>query len=418
MQNVAAHVAVAWWVIDTRKEWTMPQFYDWLIKGGRLIDPDQNIDGPRDVAISGDRVAAIAESIPEEEARQVYQARGRIVSPGLIDLHTHIAWGHNHSVDPDFLAYLGGATTNVDAGTVGRLWYRGWKRFVHDACFSRALCFLNANSFGMMWNDHFTLDAIEPDVTGRFIREHRDAIVGVKLRLIAEAGAAPILEAARLAKELAVAGGVPLMFQLPTGVAIQPAVISILQQGDIITHCWAYGMHFYTSGDRVMGIESRVEAQKRGVILDLGHGQAGFDFRVAGTYLEAGVLPDTISSDLHGGCIWRRAFDMPTVMTKLLCLGVPLPEIIKRSTINPARVIGRDGEIGSLRVGKKADVAILEVCDGTFEIVDGHDRNKVIAEQRLRAVKTFCSGRPLEFEGEYERSRMTWLPKKADRQVS
>jgi dihydroorotase len=392
----------------------MANTYDWLIKGGRVIDPDQGIDAVREIGVADGKITALAESLPESGAKNVYNARGRIVTAGLVDLHTHIGWGHNHSLDPDLLAYLGGATTNCDAGTVGRLWFRGWKKFVHDACHSRALVFINANSFGMMWNDHFSLDAIDPETTGRFIREHRDVIVGVKIRLEDEPTAAPVVLAARKAKDLATIGGVPLMFQIPAGVSCQSSILPVLQAGDIITHCYAHPMHLIVNG-KVLGIDTRKEAQARGVILDLGHGQAGFDFKVADAYLSAGIKPDTISSDLHGGCIWRRAFDMPTIMSKLLYLGMSLPDIIMRSTINPAKVIGLDRQIGSLRVGKIADIAVFELMEGKFEFVDGHDRNRVTAARRLRVRKTFCSGKPLPFEGEYDRSRMSWLPKKTDR---
>lgn len=387
--------------------------YDYLIAGGRVVDPDQGIDAIRDLAISGDRIAALAESIPAEQARQVYDARGRLVCPGLIDLHTHIGWGHAHSLDPDLLAYLGGATTNCDAGTVGRLWYQGWKRFVHDTSRSRALLFLCANDIGQLWHDHWRLEAIKPAVTGAFIREHRDVIIGVKLRLLNIEHERPsTIRTAALVKEMAAIAGVPTMFHMPEGTAIQPAIIDLMEPGDILTHCFASVFHLFRD-NQVLGIESRAAAQARGIILDVGHGQAGFDFQIAAAYQAAGVLPDTISTDLHGNCIWRRAFDMPTVMSKFLYLGMSLPEVIRRATINPARAIRRDSEIGSLAVGKIADIAVLELLDGQFELTDGHDRNRVTARQRLRAVTTFCRGQPLPYIGEYARDRATWLPRAA-----
>jgi dihydroorotase len=391
--------------------------YDLVIAGGRVIDPPQGLDAVQDVAIHGDRIAAVAPAIDRALARQVVDARGRVVCAGLIDLHTHIGWGHAHSLDPDLLAYLGGATTNCDAGTVGRLWFRGWRRFVHEACHSRALVFLCANDIGQLWHDHWRLDALNPAVTGAFIREHRDVIVGVKLRLLNIEHARPstLVTAARV-KEMAAIAGVPTMFHMPEGTTIQPSIIAQMEPGDILTHCFASVFHLF-AGDRVLGLETRIAAQERGILLDVGHGQAGFDFQIAAAYLAAGVAPDTISTDLHGNCIWRRAFDMPTVMSKFLYLGMSLPEVIRRATINPARAIRRDHDLGSLHVGKFADIAVLELMDGRFELTDGHDRNRVTARQMLRAVTTICRGRPLPYQGEYPRSRATWLPK-APREVA
>jgi dihydroorotase len=388
----------------------MAHQYDWLIKGGRVVDPDMGIDGIYDVAIQGKRIAAVEPAIAASTAANVYDASGRIVAAGLIDIHTHIGWGHSHSLDPDLLAHLGGATTNVDAGTVGRLWHRGWKRFVHEACHSRALVFLSANSFGMLWHDHFDNAIIDPEVTGEFVRENRDTIVGVKLRLMEDDNRPSTRAVAERVRETAAIGEVPVMFHLSPGHKAQYLIIPDMRPGDIITHCFNLGCHLLVNG-KIHGVELRREAQQRGVVLDVGHGQAGFDFGVAAAYLEAGVLPDVISTDLHGGCIWRRAFDMPTVMSKFLYLGMSLSKVLECSNINAAKAIGLDHEIGSLRPGKIADVAILELQEGRFPMVDGRERNRVIAKERLRAIKTFCSGEPLVVEGEAERSHATWLPK-------
>ena len=390
----------------------MEGMYELLIKGGRVIDPVQAVDGRRDVALAGGRIVAVADRLPEDRAGEVYDATGQLVLPGLVDLHTHVYWGVVHSLDPDLVALYSGSTTNVDAGTVGARIFKGFRRHIAENSTSRVLCFLNAGVAGLAYSPN-TQDVSIWDVEAAVetIEANRDLIRGVKGLPGPHFGSAYVhsLEGLQLARETASLAGVPLMIHLAAPPPPVSGWLPLLGEGDILTHAFR--------GDlaRILGRDGKIrpdvwEAKQRGVIFDVGHGSASFSFHVARVALDEGLPPDVISTDLHGGSFSRRALDLPTCMSRYLALGLDLADVIAAATINPARALGMEDEIGSLRVGGPADVTVLELVDGEFTLLDAED-TPLSADRKLELRLTVCEGRVMRAAEEYERSAESWLPR-------
>ena len=386
--------------------------YDLLIKGGRVIDPAQGIDAQKDVGLAGGKVAAVEENLPGDQADEVYDAAGQIVTPGLVDLHTHIYWGIGHSLDPDLVAYYSGSTTNVDVGTAGARIFKGFKKHIVESSKSRVYSFLNAGVAGLAYSPNSNDVSIwDVELAVATIEANRDIIKGVKSLPGPHFGGAYVhtVEGIELAKETAVLAGVPLMIHLAAPPPPVSKWLPLLEEGDILTHAFR--------GDlaRILGRDGQIrrdvwEAKERGVIFDMGHGSASFSFEVARAALDQGLPPDVISTDLHGGSFSRRALDMPTCMSRYLALGLGLTDVVEASTIRPAQAMALGDELGSLRVGGPGDVTVLELVDGEFELSDAHDR-ALAASQMLELRLTVCAGEVLKVDREYERSAESWLPR-------
>ncbi|MBV9633751.1 MAG: amidohydrolase/deacetylase family metallohydrolase [Methylobacteriaceae bacterium] len=366
--------------------------FDLLIKGGRLVDPAVDKDGLYDVAIDKGRVAAVDAGIPAERAREIIDATGRLVCPGLIDLHTHVYWGGTSlGVDADALALRSGTTTFVDAGSAGAGNFLGFRRHVMEPAKVRILAYLNvsfAGIFGFARNlmvgeccDIRLCDARE---TVACAREHRDRIVGVKVRVgriaSGSSGAAPML----IAREAADRLQMPLMAHLDFPPPSREEVVNALRPADVLTHCFRP----YPNDARDGAGRIRAEilaARQRGVIFDIGHGMGSLDFEVARAMVADGFLPDTISSDVHALCIDGPAFDLLVTMSKFLNLGMALKDVVRAATQTPARAIGA-ADLGTLKQGAIADACLLEERDGSFEFIDA-------VGQKLKGGKRlFCHG--------------------------
>ena len=386
--------------------------YDLLIKGGRVIDPAQGIDGKRDVALAGGKIAALGEELPEDQAAEVYDATGMLVTPGLVDLHTHIYWGIGPSLDPDLVAYYSGSTTNVDVGTAGARIFKGFRKHIAENSKSRVLCFLNAGVAGLVYSPNVSDVSIwDVELAVATIEANRDIIKGVKSLPGPHFGGAYVHSVAdmELAKETATLAGVPLMIHLAAPPPPVSKWLPLLEEGDILTHAFR--------GDlaKILGRDGLIRkdvwaAKERGVIFDMGHGAASFSFDVARKALDQGLPPDVISTDLHGGSFNRRALDMPTCMSRYLYLGLSLPDVVEASTIRPAQAMGLGDEIGSLRVGGPGDVTVLELVKGAFELLDAEDK-AIVANQKLELRLTVCGGKVLKVDREYARSAESWMPR-------
>jgi len=386
--------------------------YDLLIKGGRVIDPDQGIDATMDVGLAGGQVVEVEEGLPEREAQEVYDATGQLVTPGLIDLHTHVYWGMGHSLDPDLVAYYSGSTTTVDVGTVGARMFKGFRKHIAENSKGRVLSFLNIGVAGLLYSPNcYDVSIWDVELAVSTIEANRDLIKGVKGLPGPHFGGAYVhtVEGLALAKEAASLAGVPLMIHLAPPPPPVSGWLPLLGEGDILTHAFR--------GDlaRILGRDGKVrpdvwEAKERGVIFDMGHGGASFNFEVARAALDQGLPPDVISTDLHGGSFNRRALDMPTCMSRYLGLGLDLGDVVAASTINAARAMGMEEEIGSLRTGGPGDVTVLELVDGDFTLLDAEDKPLQMS-QRLELRLTVCGGEVLKVDQEYERSADSWLPR-------
>lgn len=346
--------------------------YDLLLKGGTVLDPSRRYDAPADVAIRDGLIAAVAPTIATDQAQKVVDVSGKIVTPGLVDLHVHAYWGSTYwGVDVDPVAARTGVITSVDAGSAGAYNWRGFRRFHVERLKSRLVAFLNISSVGLTHQtyEHANLYYDDVDLAIETAEQNRDVVVGIKVRLdqntIGHNGIVP-MERARAAAD---ALGLPIMVHI--GVAPPPLaeIVRRMKPGDVLTHCFTG--HTNRIVDRDEKIRDDVKrAWDAGIILDVGHGGGSFSYPVAEAMIRQGMLPDCISTDIHVSSIRGPMYDMPTTLSKFLNLGLSLSEVVARATINPARAIHREDSLGTLDVGREADVAVFELVQGDYEFQD------------------------------------------------
>jgi dihydroorotase len=349
--------------------------YDLLLAGGEVIG-----HGQTDVAVRGGRIAATGPAL-SRDSRTVIDVSGSIVTPGLVDLHTHVGTGY-WGIDPDPIAWYTGVTTLVDAGSAGAYTLTAPER---DSAVRRPIL-LNISAVGLAGRTGESRDLANCDVDLAIatVMANRERIRGIKVRIdsdtVGDNGVEP------LRRGLAVAGacGLPVMVHIGVAPPAVGDVLDLLRPGDIVTHC-ASGIA------SPLGREARA-AHERGVLFDIGHGSGGFAFDVLEAQLAAGMRPHTVSTDLHARSVYGPAFDLPTTMGKLLAAGVPLAEVIDAATVNPARALGLNA--GTLDVGAPADLAVFAVQEGSFELVDAH---RQVRRSPLRLVNeaTYVAGRLL-----------------------
>jgi dihydroorotase len=368
---------------------------DLLIRGGEVIDPSQRLRGVRDLAVCGDRIAALVERLDDVEARHTIDARGLLVVPGLIDLHVHVYPHSPLGLDPDPLCPAGGVTTMLDAGTAGSYNFAAFNRETIHRAQTQVLALVNLSCIGLIAaNLGELLDRryADPDGAVRMIREHSETAVGVKIRAgkhiigDGEQGWANFRDAVRAARE----SGTWLMVHIGECPMSIPAMLEHLAPGDCITHCFKGGSTRITD-DAGRVFEEVRAAERRGVIFDVGHGAGSFQWEVAEAALRQDFLPTTISTDLHAQCINGPVYDMPTTMSKFLMLGVPLERVVEMSTTRPAAILKRANELGTLKVGTIADVAVLERREGRFAFTDSY-RGRRIGRELLIAAATVRRG--------------------------
>jgi len=365
------------------------QPYDMLIRGGHVIDPGNEIDQVMDVAVAGGKIAAVAENISPDQAKKTIDATGLYVTPGLIDLHAHV-FGYEGWLWPDDTHLVTGTTTVVDCGGSGWRTFEEFKKTVIDRSKTRVLAFINVVGAGMVGTES-DIDDMDAEKLAAKIKEYPDLIVGIKC---AHYGRPDYynLEQAVKAGNLA---GVPMIVDNSilsnTDRDTKTKLLEYFRPGDIHTHMF---------NDRHLEIISRFsgkvhpymyEAREKGRLLDVGHGNGSFVWPNAHKIMAQGFYPDTISTDLHNSSIFTTKADMPNVMSKMMALGMSLQETIFRSTARPAQVINKYPEIGTLGVGKTADITLLEIQKGVFGMSDSWGKKKLVNE-RLKAVLTVRSG--------------------------
>ena len=369
--------------------------YDVVISGGHVIDPATDLSAMRDVAIRDGLVVDIAEHISPEAAGRVIDARGQIVTPGLVDLHTHIYWGATYwGVEPDPIAARSGVTTWIDVGSAGGYNFPGFREYVANRTTVRAYAFLHLSSIGLVAP---TWELANPgywdvELAAETVERNRDIILGIKIRIDARTTSGVGIEPMKRARELADRVGLPLMAHIGDGPPTLEELLPYLRSGDILTHCFTGRTMSICGPDGHVRPEIRT-LQERGLILDIGHGMGAFSWEVAERMLADGILPDTISTDIHQIAVQGPAFDMPTTLTKFLMLGLPIEEIIKRATINPARAIGLE-HAGRLAVGSPADVALFRVESGSYAYYDVF-MNERAATRRIVSTLTLIDGHEL-----------------------
>ena len=367
--------------------------YDILIKNGEVRDPGRGYRARADVAIREGKIAAIDPQIPSERARDIIDARGLYVTPGLIDLHTHCYYGGTATgIEADKLGAKSGVTTWVDAGSFGHDTFHGFRRFVVEPS--------QARIFGYVY---LYPSSRNPDVepvkyvrsemkrTGEIASANRDVLLGVKFQVGSNMNGRFSLDFLKIARELCDAYKLPLMAHISFAPPETEQVMQLMRTGDVVTH--SYNGHTLGLVDAEGKLKPGVQAaRERGVLFDVGHGLGSFNFAAAKKCLDAGFVADTISTDVYTLNINGPVYDLPTTMSKLLYLGMSFEDVLLRTTANAARVIGRIEGLGSLRVGAPADVAVLALEEGEFRLVDSQ-RNAVTAKQRIVSRLAICRGR-------------------------
>src|SRR5215813_1456527 len=372
--------------------------YDLILRGGRVVDPSQKLDEVVDVAFAAGKVARIGQGLKADAGTDVRELSRAIVTPGLIDLHTHVYWGGTSlGIDAEDFCRRSGVTTAIDTGSAGPGNFAGFRKHVIERSEVRILAYLHVSFAGIfafspriMVGESEELRLMAPLDAVEVANANRDIIVGIKVRVGARAsgrsGTVPLDIALEAADEL----GMPVMAHIDDPPPSYEEVIARLRPGDVLTHAFR---PFPNSPATARGTVKRavIEARERGVLFDIGHGKGSFAFKTARAMLANGFLPDTISSDVHALCINGPAFDQVTTMSKFLCLGMPLADVVAASTVNAAMALRRP-ELGSLKPGSVGDATLISIREGKFDYVDVVGEH-LIGERKIASEGVVIGGR-------------------------
>ncbi len=372
--------------------------FDLVVRGGEVIDPSQALRARRDIGIRWGRIAAIEASIPGDRAAQSIDAAGKLVLPGLVDLHAHVyPQASALGLPADELVPYTATTTYVSAGDAGANNFSAFKHYIIAQSRLRIFAFVHISSIGLAGfpvGEELNLDYMDVEAAARTVAENADVAIGVKVRIsknvVGGNGLEPLKRALAAAERAG--GGARVMCHIGDAPGDLAQLLELLRPGDILTHTYSGAGNNTVQDGKIL--PAALEAKKRGVIVDVGHGGGSFDYTVAEAAIAQGLVPDTISSDIHAvsGNTPGMPY-LPWVMSKFLNLGFSLEEVAAMATINPARVIGRVEKLGTLQVGAPADVAILELVEAPVTFVDTR-KNTRQGSRWLKPVQTVRAGRP------------------------
>jgi dihydroorotase len=350
--------------------------YDLLLKGGSVVDPSMGLHGVHDIAVQDGKIARIAPTIPPEEATQVADVAGHLVTPGLIDLHAHVFGGFiSNGVHPDVGGVHAGVTTIVDAGSAGCATFGGFPNHIIPQCHTEIIPFLHICQTGLATNpDIIAESSIDLEGTLRVADQYKGLIHGIKARMVSPALEIFGMEMPRLARRAARESGIKLMVHIgDTTKRYDPNVIRqllpLLDEGDILTHYFTANPGGVLDANGKLVPEAR-DAAQRGVWLDTAHGRMNFGFDVARRIIDQGLLPHCISTDLTVPGRLNTVHSMMEIMARFLGLGFTLEQVITMSTANPARAIAAEHRLGSLAVDRQADISVLDLREGDWVVYD------------------------------------------------
>lgn len=366
-----------------------------VLKNGRVIDPSQGIDRITDVAFADGKVSALGDNLSGSEQIDV---SGMIVTPGLIDMHTHVYWGGTSlGVDPDAFARKSAVSTCVDTGSAGPGNFPGFRKHVIEQSTARVLVYLHISFAGIygfakniMLGESHDIRLLAAREAVEVINANRDIIIGVKVRIGRHASGPAGIQPLDVALQVADETGLPLMAHIDEPPPSYEAVVSRLRGGDVLTHCFRPFPNAPVDGRGKIKPEV-IAARERGVLFDIGHGMGSFSWKTARAMLAEGFMPDTISSDVHALCIEGPAYDQVTTLSKFLALGVPINDVIAASTINAAKALQRP-ELGTFKIGAAGDASVLELRSGRFSLEDTRG-DIVVAQERLFAAGLVIAGK-------------------------
>ena len=363
-----------------------------ILRGGRLIDPSQKLDAVTDIAFAAGKVAMVGNALKADPATDVRDVSGLVVTPGLIDLHTHVYWGGTSlGIDAEAFCRNSGVTTAVDTGSAGPGNFAGFRKHVIERSEVRILAYLHVSHAGIfgfsnrvMVGESEELRLMDPIGAVEVVEANRDLIVGIKVRVGRNSSGTSGIVPLDIALEVAEEVGLPLMAHIDHPPPSYEEVVARLRPGDVLTHAFR---PFPNTPATAQGTVKKVviEARERGVLFDIGHGKGSFAFKTARAMLANGFYPDTISSDIHALCIDGPVFDQVTTLSKFLCMGMPLPDVIAASTLNAAMALRRP-ELGGLKTGSVGDATVISVRQGSFDYVD------VVGEHLSGDRKIVCEG--------------------------
>jgi dihydroorotase len=373
----------------------LTQSRDLLIKGGTVIDPSQNLHAVLDVAVKDGKILQVAPDIPADGSRTLIPAKGRIVTPGLIDVHVHVFEGVGPTgVNADQYCLGRGVTTAVDAGSAGYFSIAGLRQYVIKPSATRLYAMIDIGARGTLMGlagNYFNLDWVNPQLTARAAEASKPDVVAIKVRLSKEITGSNDLEILKRALEAAELSHLPLMVHVGDSFSPLPDILLQLRKGDILTHCFTGRPHGPLDANGKI-LPEMLDCRARGVFFDVGDGGPHLSLDVAEKCLQQNFLPDTMGTDLGGLSINGPVYDLVTELSKFLTIGMTLDQVIERVTLRPTRLFNFGVEIGTLKPGTAADITILDVREGSFTFADSTGKKRT-GKQKLQSVAAIRAGK-------------------------
>jgi dihydroorotase len=359
------------------------QTFDLLIEGGTVVDPSQKLHAVLDVAIKDGTIAEVSKDIPKDRAPKIVSAKDKIVTPGFIDVHAHCYDGVGVGMNADRYCLTRGVTTVVDAGSAGYATFSNFRKYILNASTTRIVALVNIGAIGTAMGPGSleNLDWVNPQLTAKAATDNKPVVVGIKIQLSKAITGSGDMECLKRAVEAAEIARLPLMAHIEDSYSPLPGILKMLRKGDVYTHCFNSRTHGILDANGKILVEA-LEARQRGVLFDPAQGQTHLNFDVAEKCFAQNFLPDTISTDLTVVAVERRVYDLPTMVSKFMAMGMGLDQAIGMVTSNAARVFDYGAQIGTLRPGSEADVSVFELRDGKFEFEDS-DGGKRTGRQML-----------------------------------